>query len=443
VKTWLHSAEDWLWQDDRHGARLERTLRALAQYGFAIGQDIARGDLSLRAASLVYTTMLALVPLLALSFSVLKGLGFHRQLEPLLLNFFAPLGAQGEELTSRIIGFVDNVQGSILASVSVGMLLFTTLSMAQKVERSVNFVWQVDQPKSFVRRSSEYASLMLAGPIVGTAAIGLIAMISNTALVARLRDLQPLGTLFALGSALAPYLIIIAAFTFLYAFLPNTRVRLGSALVGGVIAGVLWVLSGYLFAGFVDSAGQTQLIYSGFAAIIAAMLWLYLSWLVLLVGAQIAFYHQHPNWRRRSWQGGRSFSASSAQLALGLMWSVASLFRQTRRDTSLDGLARRLNVSPERLRPVTEALRQAELLAVTGDQEFVPARDPRSILVADILSAARAPIIDWPGLRDSPLPALLDSLAHRMSEAVGDLRLEDLLDPDPEAPQKSRAVQPD
>src|SRR5690606_16443574 len=126
--------------------------RSLLQYTLAISRDIARGQLSLWAASLVYTTMLSLVPLLALSFSVLKGLGVHRDLEPLLVRFFAPLGAQSSEVTDRILDFVDNVQGSVLASVSLGMLLFTTLSMAQKVERSVNYVWRVERPKSFVRR---------------------------------------------------------------------------------------------------------------------------------------------------------------------------------------------------------------------------------------------------------------------------------------------------
>src|SRR5690606_23400311 len=102
-------------------------------------------DLSLRAMSLVYTTILSIVPLLAFAFSVLKGLGFHRQLEPLLLNFMAPLGPQGAELTQRVIGFVDNVSGSALASVSIVILLYSAMSMAQKVESTFNYVWRVDR----------------------------------------------------------------------------------------------------------------------------------------------------------------------------------------------------------------------------------------------------------------------------------------------------------
>jgi membrane protein len=111
-----------------------------------------QGDLTLRAMSLVYTTMLAIVPLLAFVFAVLKGLGVHRDLEPILQGFLSPLGPRAGELTDRIIEFVDNVSGSALASIGIVLLLYTALSMAQKVESSFNFVWRVDHPRSFARR---------------------------------------------------------------------------------------------------------------------------------------------------------------------------------------------------------------------------------------------------------------------------------------------------
>jgi membrane protein len=421
--------DTWLWRSEEAAAWPERGLRSLLQYCVAVGRDIAAGELSLRAASLVYTTMLSLVPLLALSFSVLKGLGFHRELEPLLLRFFAPLGEQSEQVTTRIISFVDNVQGSLLASISLGLLLFTTLSMAQKVERSVNFVWRVERPKSFIRRSSEYASLMLAGPLVGTAALGLIAMIANTGFVTRLRALQPFGGLFALAGTLVPYLLIMAAFSFLYAFLPNTRVRISSAMTGGVVAGGLWVLGGYVFASFINSATETELIYSGFAAIVAMMLWLYLSWHVLLTGAQIAYYHQHPNARKGTGHAGSRSPASTSQLALGLMWRIATLFGRARRDSSLPALARSLDVPPARLQPVLDALQRADLVVATEMQQWLPARDPAAIAVADILAAVRSPSLDWPGCDATALGNVLDTLNRSALDSVGDLSLADLIRP--------------
>ncbi len=156
--------------------------------------------------------MLAVVPLLAFSFSVLKGLGFHRQLEPLLANFLAPLGAQADELTERIVGFVDNVSGSALASVSVALLLFSALSMAQKVESSFNFVWRVDRPRSFARRFSEYLSVMLVGPLVMSMAMGFTATLASTAVVTRLSRIEPLGTWLAWLGSLTPYVLVIGGF---------------------------------------------------------------------------------------------------------------------------------------------------------------------------------------------------------------------------------------
>ena len=145
-----------LWPDELPDSRAELGLLQVSRFAYALLRDLSSGDLTLRAMSLVYTTMLAVVPLLAFSFSILKGFGYHQRLEPVLLSFLAPLGPRSSEITANVIGFVDNVSGSTLAGVSLLLLLFTALSMAQKVEDSFNFVWRVDRPRSIGRRFSEY-----------------------------------------------------------------------------------------------------------------------------------------------------------------------------------------------------------------------------------------------------------------------------------------------
>ena len=169
----------WLWDRDAPTDVLGRVLLIGARYIYAMLRELSTGELNMRAMGLVYTTMLALVPLLALSFSVLKGFGYHERMEPLLLAFLAPLGPRSEELTATIIGFVDNVQGSALAGVSLALLLVTALSMAQKVENSFNFVWRVDRPRSFGRRFSEYLSVLLVGPLLMTISMGMLSTIQN------------------------------------------------------------------------------------------------------------------------------------------------------------------------------------------------------------------------------------------------------------------------
>ena len=125
------------------------------RYAYALTRDLVLGDLNLRAMSLVYTSLLSLVPLIAFSLSILKGLGFQREFEPLLLEFFRPLGDRAGELTARVLSFVDHMQGRVLGSVGLAFLVWTVLSVLQKVEESLNYIWQVERPRSFARRFGE------------------------------------------------------------------------------------------------------------------------------------------------------------------------------------------------------------------------------------------------------------------------------------------------
>src|SRR5688572_10918146 len=360
------------------------------RFAYALLRDFMHGDLTLRAMSLVYTTMLAIVPLLAFVFSVLKGLGVHRDLEPILKGFLAPLGPRSGELSGRIIEFVDNVSGSALASIGIVLLLYTALSMAQKVESSFNFAWRVDHPRSIARRVSEYLSFMLLGPVVMSVAMGLTATFASTVATSHLREIAFIGPLVAALSWSAPYALIVASFTFLYVIVPNTRVQLLPALIGGVFAGILWAGGGSLFTGFVVSVSRYEAIYAGFAIVIVAMIWLYLSWLILLLGAQLAFYVQQPEYLPL---GQRALSASNAtreRLALSVMLLVGRDFEKPGHGWRTESLTGSLRVPRHLLAPVVTALMAAGLLTRTNENRLVPARDLRRIGVIDILAAVRS-----------------------------------------------------
>jgi membrane protein len=296
----LAPIERWLWPRSRaDDARVPRWL-TVARYAFAMLRDFTRGELNLRATSLVYTTMVGIVPLLALSFSAMRALGLHRSLEPLIMSVLAPIGPRASELTERIMSSIDNVHGSMLASVSVVLLIVSALSMAQKVETSFNFVWRVDRPRSYLRRIGEYLGIILIGPAVMSIAIGFTASLRSDAMMARVAQLGPLGRWLAASSGLAPYLLVIATFSLLYVYVPNTHVRLKPAVLAGVLAGAAWAAVGSLFTSFVVNVTRNEAIYSGFAIVLAAMIWLQLSWLILLLGAQLAFYVQNPAYLRPS-----------------------------------------------------------------------------------------------------------------------------------------------
>ena len=390
----------------------------VSRYVYALLRDLAEGELSLRAMSLVYTTMLAIAPLLAFSFAVLKGLGFHRQLEPLLLNFLAPIGPRAAEITSNIVGFVDNISGSVLGGVSFGLLLITALSMAQKVEASFNFVWRVDRPRSFARRFTEYFSVMFVGPIVMLVTMGLIATLSSTALVNRLRGIEPIGAWIADLSSLMPYAFVIAAFSFLYVFIPNVRVRLRPALAGGFFAGTAWAAGGQLFAGLVVGASRYEAIYSGFAIVIVVMLWMYLSWLILLVGAQLAFYLQNPDYLRHGQRTAAMSNALRERLALSTMLLVGKDFATPSHGWRAESLAAKIRVPKHFLEPVIAALKEEGLLTETAEQRLIPARDPRRIALAQILGAVRDRRGEHGGDDSRGWNATVEALTERIEQAI-------------------------
>ena len=193
-------------------------------------------------------------------------------------------------------------------------------------------------------------------------------------------------------SRLVPYLLVIAAFTFVYLFIPNTQVRFWPALVGGVAGGIVWQTAGWLFAVFVVSSGQYAAIYSGFAILILFMIWLYVSWLVLLFGASVAFYVQHPEYLYLGAGEPRLSNRVRERLALSVMSLVTQRFVGGERAASLPAFTQVLGVPMHVLERVLEALEQRQLLTRSGDDPplYLLARDPEAITLSQVLGAVRS-----------------------------------------------------
>ncbi len=343
----------------------KRWLVHALRISVAIGRDLANGQLNLQAMSLVYTTLLSLVPLLAISFSVLKGFGVHNQLEPLLLNLMAPLGEKGIEIATRIIEFVDNAKVGVLGSVGLGLLVYTVVTLMQKIERAFNFSWHVTQHRSFAKRFSDYLSVILIGPVLVFASVGLSASLQAAPVVERLAAIEPLGMLFKLIGTVVPYLLIVAAFTFIYVFVPNTRVKVRSALVGALVAGFMWKLLGWAFAAFVVTSSNYAAIYSAFATLIIFMLWLYAGWLVLLLGASVACYHQKPELVTARGDTVRPANRYRERLALLILQLVGRHHYRGQAPWTSEHLAQRLNAPIETVDEVLAALVEHGLLTRT------------------------------------------------------------------------------
>lgn len=408
------------------------TVARILRYPYALVRDIMRGQLTLRAMSLVYTTLLSIVPLLALSFSVLKGLGYHEDLEPVLFSFLEPLGVErAYEITARVMDLVNNVRGTVLGSIGFVFLLYTVISMVQKVEESFNFIWRVDQPRSITRRFSEYLSVIVIGPAAIITSLGLIAAFRATSWMQWLERYEPFGTIFVVLGALAPYFLVTAVFTFLYAFVPNCSVRLRAALTGGLFAGALWATAGLIFTSFVAGSTLRLVIYASFAIAIVALIWLYVSWLVLLLGAQLSFYVQNPQYLRPGQEEIRLNASIRERVALSIMYLIVSDFQDAKRRWTINALADHLDLPGAALGPIVTALERKGLLLLAEDDTWVPARDPATIELTDVLDAVRQ---DTAGprlgkIRDiAPAVAAARSAEHALKDALKGKTVKDLLE---------------
>ncbi len=340
---WL---DQLLWQEDIAAMPWwRRTLIRSMQITYAVIRDLGEGSLSLRAMSLVYYTVIAIIPLLALTFSVLKGLGAHNAMEPALLNVLSPLGERSAEVTSSIIQFVDNVRVDVLSIVSLGVLLYTVLRMMQCIELAFNFIWSVNHARNLASRISEYLFAIIVSPLLVFISVGITSYV-NTNFFARYLETLTVGVVLLKVVAVAtPFFFMSLAFALAYSFIPNTRVKFGSAFIAGIMTTIIWKTMGWIFQSFFASNSPNAVIYVAFFTVILVMIFIYIAWLVLLVGSSIAYYHQYPE---RTRVGHRKLALSIAQqeeVALTLAYLIVVRFHAKAGPWSALELARHLKLS--------------------------------------------------------------------------------------------------
>ena len=420
-----------------------RTLSAALRYLYAVLRDFFSGQLTMRAMSLVYTTLLSIVPLLAFSFSVLKGLGIHEQIEEQMYLFLEPLGDRGMHITDKVMSLVYNVDGRVLGGVSLAFFMWTAVSMVQKVEESLNYVWYVSEPRSFARRFTEYMFVLMIGPVAIFIALGMITALQNQSIVQYLLQNEIVGPLFVATSKLTPYFIVAGVFAFLYWFMPNTRVRVVPALLGGLAGGFIWASMVIIFTTFVVTASGRQAVYASFAIAIVTLIWLYLNWLTLLIGAQLAFYIQHPEYLRIGRQEPRLSNSIRERMALNTMLLVGRAFRDPQQSLSIQALSDALHIPSLTLEPILRDLEDDGLLTSNEKDELLPGRETAKIALRDILNVVRSQggTGSW---REPHWEKPVDEVGRRLDEAmvsaVGDLTLVDLIDKMEQEPGSASAA---
>jgi membrane protein len=406
-------------------------LRRLARYPYALLRDLAGGKLNLHAMGLVYASLLAVIPLIAFSFGILRGFQAQGVLEPLVHNFFGPMGGAADDLTARVMEFANKVRGGLVGSVGLALLIWTLIGTMKKIEDGFNFVWHVDVPRNLARRVAEYVALLICGPVLLAAVVGLSRLAAESAPVRVLSALPLMVRVVALGLSLAPYVIASGLLTIIYVVVPNTNVRFGPALAGGITAGVLWAAIGRFFTLFVLFSSRLTVVYAGFAIIIATLVWTYLNWIILLIGAQVSFYAQNPSYLRVGLHEPRLSCADTERLALGIMYLVAERYRAGGARLTITALAATLGYPGIAVARMCATLEASGFLAETADESLLPGRDSAQIPVVAIIMVARTQSSGLIRTATATPPAVMHfctELESAWQERCAGMTLADLLD---------------
>jgi membrane protein len=408
----------WQVEEERLG-RLRRFFLRQTQLLVLVYREFLADRCILQASALTYFTLLAIVPLFALTFSLLKGFGAQEALEPLILE---RLTVGSEEMVSAIIGYIDRTNFGSLGVIGLITFLATVVALLTNVEQTFNLIWGVGEARSPFRRFADYFSVLIFSPMLLFAAISMTATLESHAFVQGLLGMALVGEVIYSLFRLLPYLAMWAAFIFLYTFMPNVKVPFRAALVGGIFGGTLWQLAQWGYVTFQVGVSRYNAIYGTMAALPILMVWIYISWLIVLLGAEVAYAWQNQKIIRREIREKKINFLNQEMVALSIMMVVARTFLQGERPWDLHRISEALCLPPRLTRETLDELLRLSLLSevrLSEDEDFAyqPASSPQQLRVHEILRALREDGVALNRLENIPEWRMVQELEERFDEA--------------------------
>lgn len=343
----LHQGLDFLtrglWEVDPSELRSGKHLYLKAlQFIMAVVRGFFADNCLLHASALAFTTILSFIPFLAVMFALLKGFGAEVDLEILILNHLA-LGS--EEVVDAVFTYISNTNMAKLGTFGVIFLLLTVLTLLNSIEKSFNHIWRVTETRSLPRLFADYLSITIFGPVLILAAISMTTTLESQALVKFLIGMDVIGVVILALFKIIPYLAMWAVFIGLYLFLPNTRISPRAALLGGAFGGILWQLLQWGYVTFQFGVTRNNAIYGTMAALPIFMLWIYISWVIVLLGLEVTYAIQNFRNIRLEFRGDQLSSDGRESAALAILLSVSSAFIKGDKPLTVDDLTLKLNLS--------------------------------------------------------------------------------------------------
>jgi membrane protein len=361
------------------------------------GQD----QCPLRASALTFYSILSIVPVVAMAFGIAKGFGFQEVLEKQLLERFSGQ----EEVMMRVVDFahslLENTKGGTIVSIGIVVLLWTVIKLLAHIEGSFNAIWEVKTPRSYGRKFSDYLSIMLVSPLLILMSSSATVFITTkiTLITEKVALIGMFSPMIFFMLKLTPYFLVWILFIFTYILMPNTKVNFSAGFIAGIIAGTIFQAAQLAYILFQVGVAKYNAIYGSFAALPLFLIWMQLSWLIVLFGAEISFAYQYVDTYEFEPDRRQISPAFKRLLTLQIAHRVISTFSKGKMPLTASKLSQALEIPIRLVLDLLDELVESEILSITdikGNEKlaYQPARDINIITIKSIIEALEQKGVD-------------------------------------------------
>jgi len=397
-------------------------IRCLRVVLLAFNGFMKNGDQKI-ASVLTYYSLLILVPLIGVAFAVAKGFGLEKMIQNQILQMAEKANWQAN-ITNQIIGFsqsvLEHAKGGVIAGVGVIILFYTVISIFGKIEASFNTIWEVRRPRTLVRKFTDYLTMMILAPILFIISSSMTVLVASQVkvIVQKIALLGTLSSFILFCLNLLPYLSIWILFITLYLVMPNTRVSLRSGILGGIVAGTIYQVVQWIYIRFQIGVANYGAIYGSFAALPLLLVWLQLSWTIVLFGAEIAYAEGHYETFRFHPDYSRLSEDARKRIALRIIHLLAKRFARGEKPLSLVQIAYALEIPIRLGQELLSEMVEAGLVTETSRENsneiaFQPGRSIEDLTIQRVLEAYEK--------RGENLPPASSAEAQKMSNYLEEI----------------------
>ena len=350
-----------------------------------------------RASSLTFYTLLSIVPVMAMLFGVAKGFGIEIFLKDELTKLVTKLPEQ-EKVLTKVIEYAESLlettKGGVVGGIGLVLLFWSVIKVLSHIEASLNDIWEIKEARSWGRKFSDYLAVMLISPILILVSSSATVFITTqiTQLTTKIKLLGMVSPLIFLSFKLIPYLLIWILFTVIYVLMPNTKVNLKAGLVAGIIAGTIFQVVQWGYISFQIGTTKYNAIYGSFAALPLFLMWVQISWWVVLFGAELSFAHQNVGTYEYEPDSNKVSPAFKKVLTLQIAHLLIKIFANGDRPLTDVEIGARLKMPIRLVHNILYDLVQSRIISETTtrqDQRFgyQPARDINTLTITSVIDA--------------------------------------------------------